>query len=91
MTDLVTKTRQYLAERRRSYCAMFESDEGRTVLADLADFCRANETTFHHDPRASAVLEGRREVWLRIQEHLQLTEAELWELKRSKKNPSVEG
>jgi len=39
---------------------------GERVLADLARFCRANESTFHADPRTHALLEGRREVWLRI-------------------------
>ena len=36
------------------------------MLADLADFCRANESTFNADPRVHALLEGRREVFLRI-------------------------
>jgi hypothetical protein len=51
-----------------------------TVLRDLAKFCRANESTFAKDPRAHAVLEGRREVWLRIQQYLRLTEDELYQL-----------
>jgi hypothetical protein len=50
------------------------------VLNDLAAFCRANKSTFHEDPRAHAVLEGRREVWLRIQQHLQLDEDALWKI-----------
>lgn len=50
------------------------------VLKDLARFCRANESTFHIDPRMHAVLEGRREVWLRIQEHLQFTPEQIYAL-----------
>jgi hypothetical protein len=50
------------------------------VLKDLARFCRANESTFNPDPRAHAVLEGRREVWLRIQEHLNLTPEQVYAL-----------
>jgi hypothetical protein len=50
------------------------------VLKDLAKFCRAHESTFHKDPRAHAVMEGRREVWLRIQNQLNLTDEELWAL-----------
>lgn len=50
---------------------------GPRALADLASFCRANETCFHEDARKHAVLEGRREVWLRIQQHLNLTGEEL--------------
>lgn len=36
------------------------------VIADLMRFCRARDSTFHVDPRAHACLEGRREVWLRL-------------------------
>jgi hypothetical protein len=47
------------------------------VLADLARFCRADESTFNADPRVEGVLQGRREVWLRIAKHLNLTPDEL--------------
>ena len=50
------------------------------VLMDLARFCRANETCFNADARKHAVLEGRREVWLRIQMHLGLTTEQLMSL-----------
>ena len=50
------------------------------VLKDLARFCRASESTFNPDERMHAVLEGRREVWLRIQEHLQLTPEQIYAL-----------
>lgn len=48
------------------------------VLAHLARFCRANKPTSCYtatgavDPIASARMDGRREVWLLIQEHLHL-------------------
>lgn len=51
------------------------------ALIDLAEFCRANESCFHEDPRIHAALEGRREVWLRIQEHIHLTPAQLMALR----------
>lgn len=47
------------------------------VLEDLAKFCRASETCFHEDQRKHAILEGRREVWLRIQNHIGLTPEQL--------------
>jgi hypothetical protein len=50
------------------------------VLKDLARFCRAHESTFDADPRVQANLDGRREVWLRLAHHLQLTPEQLWEL-----------
>ena len=50
---------------------------------DLARFCRANETCFHADPRIHAVLEGRREVWLRMMQHWNLTPDQLAEIYRA--------
>lgn len=55
-----------------------------TVLKDLARFCRAHTTTYNPDARIHAVLEGRREVWLRIQERLQMTTEEIYELHKIK-------
>lgn len=69
---------QFLAERRTDYVRTFNTPHGALVLEDLAKFCRAHETTFHADPRIHAVLEGRREVWLRIQQHLNLSDDQLW-------------
>jgi hypothetical protein len=69
-----------LSRRRTAYVKAFLNPYGQEVLEDLARFCRANESTFHPDPRAHAVAEGRREVWLRIQKHLQLTDEQLWAL-----------
>lgn len=70
-----------LQSRRQAFVSVFDGPNGKTVLRDLAKFCRASESTFHPDARISAVLEGRREVWLRIQEYLQLTDEELYELR----------
>lgn len=52
----------------------------RGVLAELHGFCRANASTFDPDPRTHALLEGRREVWLRICALIHLTDAELLRL-----------
>lgn len=80
LDDLKARTRNFLSRRKMAYVAIFNGPQGETVLADLAKFCRATETTFHTDPRAHAVLEGRREVWLRIQQNLNLTPDQLWKL-----------
>ena len=73
--------RNYINRRRTAYVKTFlDNAFGKEVLEDLARFCRANETAFHADARAHAVAEGRREVWLRIQRHLQLTDEQLWAL-----------
>lgn len=50
---------------------------GQAVLADLGRFCRADEPCWSEDQRHHARLEGRREVWLRIQNELKLPSEEL--------------
>lgn len=78
--ELVEKTKQFLFARQTAYNAVFRGAHGERVLADLAKFCRSTKSTFHADARMHAVLEGRREVFLRIQQHVNLTQEELWSL-----------
>lgn len=78
--NLLQQAQQFLGRRRTAYVKTFSGAFGEEVLQDLAKFCRAHESTFHADPRAHAVAEGRREVWLRIQRHLQLDDETLWRL-----------
>jgi hypothetical protein len=72
--------RDFISTRRTNYIKTFLNPPGEEVLKDLARFCKANESCFQADPRAHAVAEGRREVWLRIQKNLQLTDEQLWAL-----------
>lgn len=78
--NLIDRARNFLFRRRTAYIKTFQGPFAEEVLADLARFCRANQTTFHSDPRVHAVAEGRREVWLRISQHLNLTDEQLWQL-----------
>lgn len=80
MNELIEKARRFLMRRRHNYRLAFLSPPGQEVLRDLAAFCRANETTFHPDARLHAVAEGRREVWLRIANHLNMPPDDLWAL-----------
>lgn len=80
MREWLEKLRIALGERRYAYQKTFTGPLADVVLKDLARFCRAHESTFHPDARAHAVAEGRREVWLRIQNHLRLPPDELWRL-----------
>lgn len=84
MNEILQRAKDFLNVRKRAYEFTFniESVDAKMVLKDLAKFCRADETCFHENDRAHAVLEGRREVWLRIQKHLNLSSEELWELYR---------
>jgi hypothetical protein len=80
--------------RKRAYVAVFHGRDGTPtpeadiVLGDLRDFCRARESTFEEDARLHALLEGRREVWLRIAGHLHIDEAQLAGLDASR--PSMD-
>jgi hypothetical protein len=65
---------------RSAYRLAFGGPAGQAVLADLAPFCRAAESCFHPDPRLHAQLEGRREVWLRIQQLIHLDENDIIQL-----------
>lgn len=81
-SEAVAKAKEFVFSRKQAYQQTFNSENrfNKAVLKDLAKFCRANKSTFNTDPRAHAVLEGRREVWLRIEQHLHLTPEQLWEL-----------
>ena len=79
-SELIEATRNFLFRRQTAYRAIFQSPMGGIVLADMAKFCRAGSSTFNPDPYVAARLDGRREVWLRIQNHLQLSQEQLWKL-----------
>ena len=79
-SEAIEKTKSFLFARQQAYQQVFnpESVFAKRVLGDLAKFCRAEESSFHQDPRIHAVLEGRREVWLRIANHMNMTPDEIW-------------
>ena len=76
---------QAFLDRQSAYQLLFSSETAKAVLEDLARFCRANKSCFHEDARIHAVLEGRREVWLRIKEHLELSPDEFLQIHKSRK------
>jgi hypothetical protein len=84
--DTVSNFRRKLQGKIVAYNHVFDHKNVFThdVLKDLARFCRAHDSTFHKDPRIHAMLEGRREVWLRIQEMLQLDMEEIYSLHKIK-------
>lgn len=80
ISELVQRTKEFLFSRRTAYCRVFsvENRDAQLVLADLAKFCRAHVSTGAPEPHIAARLDGRREVWLRIQQHLKLDDETLW-------------
>jgi len=70
-----------LRPRRAAYAKTFNTPEGRKVLADLKRFCRASVPTADvNNIHTTYLLEGRREVWLRIASMLQLTDEDVVQL-----------
>ena len=60
--------RDALLARAQAYKKVFDGEMATTVLDDLARFCHANSTTHvEGDSHGTSQLEGRRQVWLRIQ------------------------
>ena len=66
--------RELLSERSKAYKGVFGGETAKDVLADLERFCHANSTTHvEGDSHGTAQLEGRRQVWLRIQGYRNLS------------------
>ncbi len=81
--ERIDQTLRFLGDRKRAYQLTFQTSQPAniTVLADLAKFCRANEScAVPGDRDRSLILEGRREAWLRIQQHLNLSTEQLFAL-----------
>lgn len=71
---------QIFTDCKRAYQLVFNTPAGEAVLADLSPFCRARETcVVPGDSDRTYVLEGRREVYLRIRDYLDLTAEQLVE------------
>lgn len=66
-------TRSDMEQTKRDFQLTFKTPAGERVLADLAWFCRANETCMVTGDRDKTfALEGRREAYLRIMQYLDL-------------------
>lgn len=79
------KLKRFIFRRQAAYLDTFAGPRAETVLQDIANFCRACKTIYTSEERASWILEGRRQVWMRIQDQLRLTQDELWRLYRDPK------
>lgn len=97
MSDLLRQKATELEKQRfdatrRAYALVFSrgpevTTAVATVLRDLANECFAFHTTFDADPRIHARREGRRDVWLHIQEMLQVPNDEAWARYRQQFEP----
>lgn len=82
--DIIERAKALLRSRKQAYETVFtrKDIDVDIVLRDLAKFCRANESTFNPDPQMHALLEGRKEVWLRIQKYVNVPLDDLWDMTR---------
>ncbi len=69
-------------EKNLIYHRTFDTEMGKEVLNDLAIFCHANDSTYRATERETMIQEGKRQVWLRIQNFLQLSDRQLWQIKK---------
>jgi hypothetical protein len=68
--------RNEILARSQAYKSIFDGERATAVLDDLARFCHANSTTHvEGDSHGTSQLEGRRQVWLRIQGYRNLVPA----------------
>ena len=93
---MIEKLLAKIRRRKYAYRRMFLGEngeltaDGHAVMADLAKFCKATSSTAvvspisqKVDPVASALAEGRREVWLRIMAHLHIDDRVIFNLNQS--------
>jgi len=88
------RTYEYIRQKGVSYKLAANDPAFQNVLIDLAHFCRASETcvvrdkTGRIDEKATFVLEGRREVYLRLTAYTNLNSQELFRIATGKQfNP----
>lgn len=93
ITEFVERAKQFLRMRAGAYRRVFIKGgvDTEIVLADLAKFCRAAKSTGHPDANVAARLDGRREVFLRIADHLNLSTEELYRLYHGQSNQLPKG
>jgi hypothetical protein len=79
MIPSMRDTLHFLGLRKKSYQSVFgpAGAAGSDAMKDLARFCFAFETCTSPDPHLTMLKSCRRDVWLRIQQHLHLQPEEL--------------
>lgn len=77
-TKLTSEALQEFADRKRAFNSAFAMQpHGAKVMELLGLFCRSRDTTAIGDASMVHLLEGRRQVFLLIQDYLELTPEQL--------------
>lgn len=87
--NFIARGQALLHTRAGAYKTIFSGSNaaGNIIFRDLIGFCRGLDTTFHEDPRLHALLEGRREVLMRIAQHCNLSFDDLWAISDGRIEP----
>lgn len=86
LSDGVRAAFDFIRDRKTAYQIAMSQPGMAAVLQDLSKFCHAHETCTMLtkdgmiDRDLTLMREGRREVWLRIQQHLNLSPKQLYAL-----------
>lgn len=102
MSAILDKIRLVVLRRRNAYKSLFMPNGSMTtasehVLGDLRKFCRATSTpavvsfvTRQVDPIATGIAIGRLEVWHRIAQNLNLSDADIYRLMSRQEDEGTE-
>lgn len=77
MRKFVKAAIDIITQRHAAWSRVFAGPDGQVVEKQLAIFCRANVSTFDPDPIRSAYLQGRKDVWILMQNYRHLTPMQL--------------
>lgn len=79
---MFSASRKQKIARLQAYRNVFSSDDGKLILADLKKFCRGGRPPSHNinNSHETALLIGRQEVFYRIAEAANLSDAVIYEL-----------
>lgn len=71
-----------LDHRRRAYQSVFNNSPGKEVLEDLAKYCRVYKKNYEMGMSQLdlAYVAGMKDVYLRIQNHLNISDDDVWQL-----------
>lgn len=72
--------KEQLDQLRRAYQGIFDGPNGELVLKDLSQFCGMGKDCFSKDALEMAHNTGMRKAFLRIQNMLNITDQQIWDL-----------
>jgi hypothetical protein len=70
--------RRFIKGKEDAYRACLKTELGETVLADLRVFCNGTQSNFSTDALEMARMEGRREVFTRVMNYLNVDYSEYY-------------